>query len=285
MAQAALAILADELKTIRQHGPALLRDADVIAVHETRKAIRRSFTAMKLFDRYFEPGVFMRYRKPLRKMMRRLGHCRDAAVFLMILSEFLEGDDSLAEHTDHWRKRKARSDARLRRYLGQPAQQQFLDDYTRFVNTPGPGLQTPSEIITPNKISYLGPILIYERLAAVRAYDGYLEGASIDLLHRLRIKVKELRYTLRFFRPILGPEIDDAMKSLRKLQTLLGDMNDAKVALELMEDLPQLAPTLVRYHAERHALLAELIEGLPPLWAEFNNLEWRRRLANGVAAF
>ena len=107
IAEAGRAILAAELETMREHKSALKQDADVTAVHETRKAIRRSFTAIKLFDPYFEPGVLKAHRRRLRKIMRRLGRCRDAAVFLIKLAEFGESNSPLTELEAYWQEQKS----------------------------------------------------------------------------------------------------------------------------------------------------------------------------------
>ena len=48
------------------------------------------------------------------------------------------------------------------------------------------------------------PVLIYTRLAGVRAYGPLLSTASLEQLHALRIEFKKLRYALdssaRFWR-------------------------------------------------------------------------------------
>ncbi len=283
--QAARAILANELAVIRAHEPALSRDADVFAVHETRKAIRRTFTAMKLFGRYFEPGVLKAYRRPMRDMMRRLGRCRDTAVFLKALSDFSKNGDPLPELDGFWHRRQAEAEADLRRHLSRPKLRNFLDDYARFVNTPELGQLATFDSLTPRKISHIAPVLIYERLGAVRVFEDHLEEASMECLHQLRIQIKELRYTLRFFRPLLGVEIGEALKTLKDLQILLGDLNDARVAMDIIADTPASETALARYKAVKQELIVSLIDKLPPLWAEFNSRRWRSQLAAGIATF
>lgn len=49
-------------------------------------------------------------------------------------------------------------------------------------------------------------------------------------LHALRLASKRLRYTLELFRPCYGPGFRARLDSLRRLQQLLGEINDCATA-------------------------------------------------------
>jgi CHAD domain-containing protein len=53
-------------------------------------------------------------------------------------------------------------------------------------------------------------------------------------MHRLRLGAKRLRYGLELFRALYGPGLDGRLKSLRKIQRLLGELNDAVTAAALL---------------------------------------------------
>jgi len=57
-------------------------------------------------------------------------------------------------------------------------------------------------------------------------------------LHRLRLISKRLRYTLELFRPVYGPGLTEFLRSLKALQDILGDLNDAVVAGGLIAGIP-----------------------------------------------
>ena len=69
----------------------------------------------------------------------------------------------------------------------------------------------------------------FTRTRNILAKDPPPEG-----LHRLRLSVKRLRYTLELFRPCYGPGLDTRLSSLRKLQQSLGDLNDCVAAGRLL---------------------------------------------------
>jgi CHAD domain-containing protein len=57
-------------------------------------------------------------------------------------------------------------------------------------------------------------------------------------LHRLRLISKRLRYTLELFRPFYPPALEERVAALKRVQDLLGDINDAVVSARLIENMP-----------------------------------------------
>jgi CHAD domain-containing protein len=79
-------------------------------------------------------------------------------------------------------------------------------------------------------------------------------------LHRLRLLTKRLRYTLELFRPCYGPALETRLAALRRIQQLLGEVNDSADAGQLLSRpigpaSPQRARVL-RYLEERAAVKA-----------------------------
>src|SRR5213594_2000685 len=58
--------------------------------------------------------------------------------------------------------------------------------------------------------------------------------ASVEILHRFRLETKRFRYTLELFRPCYGPGLDQRLALLRKVQDLLGEINDCVTAKSLI---------------------------------------------------
>jgi CHAD domain-containing protein len=91
------------------------------------------------------------------------------------------------------------------------------------------------------------PRLTAEFFAQVRAA---LEARpSPEQLHRVRLAAKRLRYTLELFRPCYGPGLEARLERLRRLQQVLGEINDCAATSRV---LAQCAPALPqRAKAER----------------------------------
>ena len=92
----------------------------------------------------------------------------------------------------------------------------------------------PADKPLPNRVCHLVPTLIYDRYQVVRGYETVIEDAPIETLHALRIDCKRLRYSLEFFREVLGPEAKDVIREVVIIQDHLGDLHDADVACSLL---------------------------------------------------
>ena len=285
IAEAARLMMADELTTVIGHLPALQASADTLAVHETRKAIRRTLTLFKLFAPTFAPDALTPHRQGLRLLMRRLSPCRDLAVFRQKLAAYNESAatplTALAARLD---ARQARADKRLRRYLQRPKVDKRLRRYRRFVENPAAGLPPASDKDAPLLVCHVLPTLIFQRLGAVRAYGDILPTATPTQFHQLRIQFKELRYTLTFFEDILGGTGSQIIEMTRRIQEHLGHLNDASVALWQLARMDCCPAEVDIYGAVQATEAARLTTEFYPLYAQFDRLDIRQVLALTVAS-
>ena len=58
-----------------------------------------------------------------------------------------------------------------------------------------------------------------------------------DELHALRLATKRFRYTLELFRGHYGPTMKTRLAALQRLQTMLGEINDAGAAQRMLDQL------------------------------------------------
>ena len=79
------------------------------------------------------------------------------------------------------------------------------------------------------------PVLIAAYYSEGRALVE--EAADPEKLHRLRLISKRLRYTLELFLPCYGPELAKGLEWLKRLQDVLGELNDAVATWRLLEPM------------------------------------------------
>jgi len=72
-----------------------------------------------------------------------------------------------------------------------------------------------------------------------------------ERLHPLRVSGKRLRYSLELFRPCYGPGLEERIEALKKVQDLLGDVNDPVAARSTIRKV--MRPSKLRTRVERHA--------------------------------
>lgn len=125
-----------------------------------------------------------------------------------------------------------------------------------------------------------------ERLirARRRARERFNAAASLEpaQVHRLRIGLKELRYTVEFFAPLLGRKaVRPYLEQLTQAQTLLGYLQDIEVARARLENWKHDAPSLalavgfvLGWHGPRYASSRnQVLETTRPvLWG---NAPWK----------
>ena len=141
-------------------------------------------------------------------------------------------------------------------------------------------------------------MLVYSRYAVVRAYESVLPTASVLQLHALRIEIKKFRYTMEYFREILGEGVSQALNELKQLQDHLGELHDADVACQLVrgflkewdtvqfhKPIPErLNPEpIVMYLAFLHAERYRLTRSFPELWRKFSQPEFRQNIAQAIS--
>lgn len=307
MAEAGRKVMRFHFAEMLRHEEGTRQGKDIEALHDMRVATRRLRAAFEVFGPAFEPAVLKPHLKGLRAAGRALGEVRDLDVFMEKAQLYL---DTLPEDArpgldpllHSWQAQRESARARMIAHLDSLAYRTFKREFNLFLSIPGVGARPlpagdlPGEPV-PEFVRDLAPVLVYNRLAAVRAFDRILEGARIEQLHALRIEFKKLRYTVEFFREVLGDEAKMVINDLKKIQDHLGDLNDADVAtlilrqfldewdqaelpLEQRESPEAIVTYLAARHAERHRLLVTFRE----TWVKFNHPDFRRNLALAISS-
>jgi CHAD domain-containing protein len=309
MAEAARKTLYFHFLRMLHHEPGTRQGEDIEELHDMRVATRRMRAAFRVFGDYLDMGKMKTFLKGLRRTGRTLGAVRDLDVFWQKTRHYLETlsperQEELEPLYAVWKTERERAREKMNAYLDSERYVQFKEQFGEFLRTPNAGALPPfskkGEPI-PNRLRYVVPVLVYQRLAAVRAYDEWVTGEDVSLerLHQLRIAAKGLRYTLEYFREILGPEAKDAIKEIKGLQDHLGDLQDAVVASSLLRDFmtwgtwghaqaeegarlpaePIVAPGVAAYLAARQIELQRLVNTFPQTWVQIQSPDFGRLVA------
>jgi CHAD domain-containing protein len=278
---------------------------DIEALHHMRVATRRLRAAFEVFDVAFESGELKPYRRGLRQAGRALGKVRDLDVLMDKARKYIAGlpedrRQGLDPLLEYWTAQRAAAREEMLAYLDGKDYADFKRQFNIFLNTPGAGARpVPPGQPVPHTVRDLAPALIYERLAAVRAYAPLLADAPVETLHALRIEFKKLRYTVEYFQEALGKRSKIVLDLCKQLQDHLGDLNDAEVAAHLLHQfidewdagqnaLPiherrhigEVVNYLAYNHAERHRLMSTFQN----VWHKrFEHSAFRRSLAQAVS--
>jgi CHAD domain-containing protein len=268
---------------------------DIEALHDMRVAARRLRAAFEVFGEAFETGALKGYLKGLRATGRALGNVRDLDVFMEKARTYQatlpeDQQPGLEPLFLEWEAQRKRARSEMLAFLDSQEYHSFKRQFNIFLHTPGAGarLSSGNEPL-PRLVCELAPVLIYTRLAAVRAFDPFIAGAPIERLHALRIEFKQLRYAVEYFREVLAKQAEDIITELRGLQDHLGDLNDAHVASQMIETFileqadQENVDVMRAYLTARQEERRRLLESFPARWEQFNRAELRRKLASALA--
>ncbi|MBN1201953.1 MAG: CHAD domain-containing protein [Anaerolineae bacterium] len=275
---------------------------DIEAVHDMRVATRRMRSAFRLFGPFFDRKATRPYRKELRRVAKSLGRVRDLDVFMEKAERYLADhpDTNLTPLFNEWNNGIKKSRRSLVAELDSKRFSRFVSHFHAFLVTPGEGASSmpdPAEAVA-FQVRHIAPRLIYERFEQVRAYETVMDNADLPTLHALRIDFKRLRYTLEFFREVLGPEIKQVIDETKTMQDHLGDLNDTVVAIEILREfvdqhreklsgVPQfMRPDIsgVSGYLDAKSVEKNLLLGkFPEMWDHFLRDEVRRDLALAVS--
>ena len=179
------------------------------------------------------------------------------------------------------------------RELDSTAYVRLVEDYRVFVATEGAAALVPATPVAPHRVRDTAASRIWLAYEQVRAYEAVLRWADIETVHQLRIAAKWLRYTLEFFREVLGPDVDVLIPRVVALQDHLGWLHDADVTIALTRQfLVATAGTLSRdetqaigtYLALQERELAKLRRTMGVPWRAVSGAPFRRLLGRAVSA-
>jgi CHAD domain-containing protein len=283
--EAALANLRRQLLRCRRNEPGTRLGEDPEALHDMRVAVRRMRAALRLYDRYLPEEV--RVLGPELKWLGGvLGEVRDLDVQLELLAGWIRsfpGPDApalegIADHL-HDRRRPARK--RLLDALDSPRYEALT---TALADALREGALTiPAGARVP--IVAAAPALIASRAKRVAKQGAKIKrGSPPERYHALRIACKRMRYALEFHAPLYGAAGRRVVRRLVRLQDLLGEHQDACVALgwigrlvaEGSERLPDRASFVLGRLAERYERRAETLRAeFPRAFERLFDRRWK----------
>jgi len=314
MAEAARKTFYFHFQRMLYHEPGTRLGEDIEELHDMRVATRRMRAAFRVFGAYLDMKQLKPIVKDLRHTGQTLGAVRDLDVFWEKTQRYLdalpqEQQGDLSPLRKVWEAEREQARERMLAHLDSERYAQFKKRFAEFLEHPDaaalPVFSKKGEPL-PNRLQHIAPVIVYQRMAGVQAYDEWVSGPDVPLerLHRLRIAAKRLRYTLEFFREVLGPEAKELIKEMKNLQDHLGDLQDAVVASNLLRDFltwgtwghaqagkkmtalpsePIIAPGVAAYLAARQSEIQRLLDAFPQVWAYFQSHDFNRSVALTVS--
>ena len=197
-----------------------IKSCDARAVHQVRVAIRRFTQAVAVYKPCFPAKDLRKSRRRLKKIMFAAGEVRNCDVAHKYLLRWrIPHADRLQSKLASRREDAARVlVAELKRWTGRPSSLKLAAH------------QDPSETTIPEMAQRA-----LDRIAKdfrERGNEAASPKASPHHMHRFRIVAKKFRYTLELLQPS-----NPLVESIKRVSTLLGDINDCVTAAAIVPPL------------------------------------------------
>ena len=207
------------------------KSPDSAQIHDLRVAIRRFSQVFRAFKPCFRGKEVRRIRQELKRIMAIAGEVRNQDVLLKLVSKAnLDSDADLLMTTKNERHEAERSlISLLRSWLERKSSMKWRTALEAAV------AQTDSDsssvvIVQPAQKGL--PRMAEEFFE--RGAEAARPKASPRQMHRFRIACKKFRYTLELYAPLYGPALNPRLEDLKRLQTVLGDINDCEAARDML---------------------------------------------------
>lgn len=244
------------------------------AIHQTRVAVRRMRAILRAFKDHINYMDRKALNGELRWLQSKLGECRDWHVLRhdtapkakKFYAEAAKELDHLAKQVHARRLPQA-----LAVYNSRRAQRLILQVQLWVSRLPQSGGPDVGELRRDAMLRNLKKLNTLGRLTHKK---------PIAEIHAIRILAKKMRYSLEIFPRQADTEDNAVLKSLKNMQELLGDLNDAAKCLELLSTTraPGFVPEThanIRHWAEKW--IADRIDETRPHYNKV--LRWGKYLA------
>ena len=250
-------------------GAALGRDPEHL--HQVRIGVRRLRSTLRAFRGLVRRRGALRLARELRAIQRALGAVRDWDEF--VAAQFEPALQRAARRPRALAQRSARTILTGARFKS----------VTRDVLAWSRSNPWRAACDSEEALAAFGARALQRLYRGLCRRAAGIDWADADRRHRVRIRLKRLRYGCDCFAAAYPPdETAPLLHRLRTLQHLLGELNDIQVQRRLLGDLAQDAGVAAPAQRARRVLEArqrQLIRGAAKAWSKFEAVPpyWRRQ--------
>jgi triphosphatase len=247
----AIAVLLDACRQHLVDNLAAAEDGrDPEGVHQLRVALRRLRCALSLFRRELPASTFQVLRQEAKWLATALATAREWDVFLAETLGPPEQACAPAVGFEPLRQaageRQEASYAMVRAALADPRTTRFQLHLSQWIERRGWRTEIPAEALSvlSEPVCVLAARLLTRLHGKVLKRGRQLRRLDAEARHKLRVRLKSLRYACEFFQPLWpGEAAAHFVGRLAKLQATLGADSDAEATRSLLHAIGQAALT------------------------------------------
>lgn len=234
-------VLRDLVTQLLRRADSLQKGLDPERTHRLRVSVRRLRVALRAFEPRLAALDVSRIMADLRWLFGRLGAVREYDVLLddKGTAPLGDADDGMRDLARELERRRGRAEREVRRALSSKRTAKLFESLRSLPAAIG---EIEHEHASPGFGKWARKRLD-KRLDKVRALRGGARaGTDPELRHQLRKEIKKLRYLSDLFAPRWSrKQVGAYVARIGDLQDVLGELNDAVVSAQLLDDAAQSA--------------------------------------------
>lgn len=266
-----------QLETLQKELSGAKTAKDIECVHQSRVASRRMRAGLNFFDKCLPVKKTKKWRSHIRQVTKKLGQARDRDVQIEFIKVFLTNLDS---EQKQYKRGIRRLLLRLEQSRGklQPKVVKNIDAFNEsgvladmhgeiekvLFHFIGKDIPLQSQAVFEHTREQVN-----EQLQEMLSHQDRLENPSDkNGHHQMRISAKRLRYTLEICDLAFNGELKEMIKTVKKVQTYLGDIHDSDVWEDYLKKfIPKEKQRMVEYLGHSRTF-AQVQKGLDYLSCE-----------------
>ena len=221
--------------------PGVISAQDIEFIHRMRVASRRLRTRLELFGTFLPDNTAQVWRKQIKRITRALGDARDLDVQIKFLEDFLKQSSDKKDRVGikrillRFRQRRDRLQKRVVKSIEQLQASGVLEEMEGvFRQVRIHARLRPAEFPSPVFFAEARQA-VSARLEHMLSWEIYVKQPDkLQELHSMRIAAKHLRYAMETFDPPFAGKLKDYIKTVKRVQELLGDIHDCDVWTEIL---------------------------------------------------
>lgn len=223
------------------------------ALHRTRTAVRRLRALLRVFARHLRDDAFDDLTGELKSLSRALGSARD----LDVVDKRLALGAALST-------RREIAYARVADVLAAPRYRRLLIDLAAWLSGGAWRTRKPRKQ-TRGTIADIVALEMHRWDNRIRKGAESMGSLDAEERHKVRIRAKSLAYVCELTAGLVArserKERNAYLKALKGMQSALGELNDARVSAELIDELgPEADKDVLRHAARRNGRDADKLD-------------------------
>ena len=217
---------------------------DIECIHQSRVASRRLRAALVIFENCFPAKAIKKWRKEIKSLTKAFGPARDTDVQIEYLKKMisdirenkkaiLPGIKRLLLRTT---QRREKLQSKVIKTIDKLESKSILADIHSAIERILFCIHVEEADLKNEYVFRQTSEHIQSKLNELLSHQNSLDNPEDKSgHHQMRIAAKRLRYTMEICREPYEGRLDNTIKIIKKLQTLLGDIHDCDVWIEHIE--------------------------------------------------